>query len=88
MIEVKVRHNNVEKALRIFKRKIKDSGLFIEIKEREYYRKPSVIKNRKKGLGKVRSWLKQREINSECCGEPPTTGLREKIKQDRNFRHN
>ena len=85
MIEVKVRHNNIENALRIFKRKIKDSGLFIELKEREYYKKPSVVKKRKAGLGKVRNWLKQKEINSDWCGKPPTRGLRERVKQDQNF---
>ena len=45
MLEVKVRKNNVEHALRILKRKIKDSGLMLELREREFYTKPSV-KNR------------------------------------------
>ena len=48
MIEVKVRHNNIETALRIFKRKIKDDGLFMEIKRNEFYKKPSEIKKQKK----------------------------------------
>ena len=36
MLEVKVRKNNVEHALRILKRKIKDSGLMLELRQREY----------------------------------------------------
>ena len=40
-MEVQVRNNNVEKALRQLKRKIKKSGLLIELKERQYYQKPS-----------------------------------------------
>ena len=47
MLEVKVRKNNVEHALRILKRKIKDSGLMLELRQREYYENPSV-KNRER----------------------------------------
>ena len=43
-IKVVVRDNNVEKALSIFKRKVKDSGLMYELREREHYKKPSEIK--------------------------------------------
>ena len=32
-----VRNNNVEKALRVLKRKIKKNGLMQELKERQYY---------------------------------------------------
>ena len=49
-MEVQVRNNNVEKALRQLKRKIKKSGLLIELKERQYYQKPS----EKKRLAKKR----------------------------------
>ena len=47
-MEVQVRNNNVEKALRQLKRKIKKSGLLIELKERQYYQKPSLIKREAK----------------------------------------
>ena len=40
-MEVKVKKNNVEYALRLLKRKIKDSGLMVELRERQYYKKPS-----------------------------------------------
>ena len=33
-------------------------------------------------MGKVRNWLKQRELNQDWCGEPPTSGLKEKIKKE------
>ena len=42
MLQVKVKHNNIEYALRLFKRQIKDSGLMVELREREHYTKPSV----------------------------------------------
>ncbi len=83
MINIKVKHNNIEYALRLFKRKIKDSGLMVELREREYYTKPSVKRATKKKLGKVRNWLNQKKLNSDWCGEPPTSGLKEKLKKER-----
>ena len=40
-MEVKVKKNNIEFALRLLKRKIKDSGLMVELRERQYYTKRS-----------------------------------------------
>ena len=37
MTTIIVRNNNVEKALRVLKRKIKKNGLMQELKERQYY---------------------------------------------------
>ena len=82
-MEVKVKKNNVEFALRLLKRKIKDSGLMVELRERQYYKKPSAIRSEKKKLGKVRSWIRQHENNPDWCGEPPTAGLKEKLKRQR-----
>ncbi len=48
MIEVKVKHNNIEKALRIFKRKVKDSRILYDLSERSYYTKPSMKKRKMK----------------------------------------
>ena len=55
---VQVRNNNVEKALRVLKKKIKKAGLLQEIKERQYYQKPSEKKRKAKAAGKAR-WLKK-----------------------------
>ena len=41
IIEVTVRNNNVDQALRILKRKMQKEGLFREIKRRRSYEKPS-----------------------------------------------
>ena len=83
MLQVKVKHNNIEYALKLFKRQIKDSGLMVELRERQHYTKPSVKRATKKKLGRVRNWLKQRQLNPDWCGEPPTSGLKEKIKKER-----
>lgn len=38
----------IDKALRRFKKKIKDSGILQELRERECYEKPSMMRKRKK----------------------------------------
>ena len=83
MLEVKVKHNNIEFALRLLKRKVKDSGLMVELRERQYHTKPSVKRATERKLGRVRNWMKQKQLNPEWCGEPPTSGLKEKIKKER-----
>ncbi len=55
---VEVRDGNVEKALRKFKKKIQESGLLIELKERETYEKPTTRRKRKKSSARNR-WQKQ-----------------------------
>ena len=82
-MQVKVKHNNIDGALRILKRKIKDSGLMVELRERQYYKKPSAKRSEQIKLGKVRNWIKQHQMNPDWCGEPPTAGLKEKIKKER-----
>ena len=65
MIEVIVKHNNIDKALRILKRKIKEDRLFVTLREREYYRKPSDIKREKKAKARLRNKYKvEKENNS------------------------
>ena len=44
MFKVTVKNNKIEHALRILKKKVKDSGMLIELREREFYTKPSVKK--------------------------------------------
>ena len=82
-MQVKVKNNNIDSALRLLKRKIKDDGLMVELRERKYYTKPSVKRATKKKLGRVRSWLNQKKLDPGWCGEPPTSGLKEKIKKER-----
>ena len=43
-IEVLVRDNNVEKALRVLKKKLQKDGLFRELRMRQFYEKPSLKK--------------------------------------------
>lgn len=54
---VLVTDGNVEKALRKFKKKIQNSGLLLELRERETYVKPTTRRKIKKGQAKSR-WKK------------------------------
>ena len=56
MIKVEVRKGqSVEKALKIFKRKVKDSGIMFDLKERSYYKKPSQLKREQRNKAKLRA---------------------------------
>ena len=46
-LEVKVRNNNIEKAMRQLKKKVMKDGLLKELKRRQYYEKPSLKRQRK-----------------------------------------
>ena len=41
-IEVQVRNNNVEKAIRVLKKKIQKDGLMKELRQRQHYEKPTL----------------------------------------------
>jgi small subunit ribosomal protein S21 len=57
---VVVQNDNVEKALRKFKKKIMESGKLQELREREFYEKPTTERKRKKSQAK-RRWQKKIE---------------------------
>jgi small subunit ribosomal protein S21 len=46
-MRVEVRNGNVEKALKILKKKLFDDGAIRDAMERRYYEKPSVTRRRK-----------------------------------------
>ena len=64
-IKVVVKNNNYEKALSIFKRKVKDSNLMFELREREYYKKPSAIRKEIKNKAKARNYWKKIKLLEE-----------------------
>lgn len=45
---VEVRNNNVDRAIRLLKRKLAEEGVFKELQERRFYEKPSDKKRREK----------------------------------------
>ena len=54
-LSVTVFNNNVDGALKVLKRKIKNSGLMQDLRSREYYEKPSKLRREKKNLQKLRN---------------------------------
>ena len=55
---VYVRNDNVEQAMRKFKKKMQDSGLIQELRDRECYEKPTTLRKRKASAAKNR-WKKK-----------------------------
>ena len=54
-LSVEVYNNNIEGALKIFKRKVKDSKLMLDLKEKSYFKKPSVKKREKRAIARARN---------------------------------
>ncbi len=63
-MEIRVDSNDVEKALRLLKRKIQRDGLFRELKNRRFYEKPSLRKKRKRREAQKRK-LKGLRLNRQ-----------------------
>lgn len=61
---VLVTDGNVEKAMRKFKKKIQNSGLLLELRERETYVKPTTRRKTAKSLAKKRwqKYVKSQEL--------------------------
>tara|TARA_Y100001001_G_C7819999_1_gene243078 strand:+ start:325 stop:534 length:210 start_codon:yes stop_codon:yes gene_type:complete len=57
IVQVSVRENNVEQALRVLKKKMQREGLFREMKKRRHYEKPSEKRAREQSEA-VRRWRK------------------------------
>jgi ribosomal protein S21 len=55
LIYVKVHKGQIDKALSILKKKVKESKLMVELREREFYRKPSDLKKEKKAKARLRN---------------------------------
>jgi small subunit ribosomal protein S21 len=51
MLVVHVRHNDVDAALRVLKKKVQKAGITSELRKHRYYEKPSQRRRRKKQAG-------------------------------------
>tara|TARA_R100000908_G_C3674731_1_gene96106 strand:- start:417 stop:620 length:204 start_codon:yes stop_codon:yes gene_type:complete len=62
-LEVKVRNNNVEKAIRQLKKKVMKEGILKEVKMRQYFEKPTLKRQRKakEGLKRISKLKRQQE---------------------------
>ena len=55
---VEVRNNDVTRALRKFKKQMQEDGILQELRQREFYEKPSIKRKKAKAAARSR-WLKQ-----------------------------
>ena len=54
-LQVDVYDGQVEKAIRILKKKVKESNLFLDLRKKSYYEKPSRVRREKKNLAILRN---------------------------------
>ena len=57
-LQVEVYDGQVEKALRIFKKKVKESNIMLDLRKKSYYEKPSKLRRERKNLAKLRNKYK------------------------------
>ena len=57
-LQVEVYDGQVEKAIRIFKKKVKESNIMLDLRKKSYYEKPSRLRRERKNLAKLRNKYK------------------------------
>jgi len=66
-LTVEVRNNDINGALRRFKRKVNEDGILQMLKQKEFYEKPSEKRKKAKAAGKAR-WQKKLARRKEEFG--------------------
>ena len=61
-MRIAVRNNNINSALRVLKRKTKES--LVSLREKEFYEKPSTKRNKAKQAARIRELRRQRKQNN------------------------
>ena len=76
-MQVFVRDNNVDQALRILKKKMQREGVFREMKQRRFYEKPSARTTREKGeaVRRARKAARKQAIREGLIAAPPKKKL-------------
>tara|TARA_B100001013_G_scaffold339441_1_gene261475 strand:- start:799 stop:1041 length:243 start_codon:yes stop_codon:yes gene_type:complete len=77
-ITVEVRGGNLEKAMRVLKKKVQKSGILKDYREKQYYMKPSE-KKREKAKERTKVLRKMQKANDEFMGYRWVKG--EKVKK-------
>lgn len=72
-MQVLVRDNNIDQALRVLKRKMQREGVFREMKQRRSYEKPSERKTREKSeaIRRARKLARKQAIREGLIPAPP-----------------
>ena len=76
-MQVFVRDNNVDQALRVLKKKMQREGVFREMKRRRFYEKPSSKATREKGeaVRRARKAARKQAIREGLIAAPPKKKL-------------
>jgi small subunit ribosomal protein S21 len=76
-LQVFVRDNNVDQALRVLKKKMQREGVFREMKQRRFYEKPSAKTTREKGeaVRRARKAARKQAIREGLIAAPPKKKL-------------
>ena len=63
-ITVEVRNGNLEKAMRVLKKKVMKEGIIKEVRRRQFYQKPSEIRReaKKEGIKNFKKKMKKLEL--------------------------
>ncbi len=74
-MQVLVRDNNVDQALRVLKKKMQREGVFREMKRRRFYEKPSEKAAREKGeaLRRARKLARKQAVRDGLIAAPRKT---------------
>lgn len=72
-MQVFVRDNNIDQALRILKKKMQREGVFREMKRRRFYEKPSTRATREKGeaVRRARKQARKKAVREGLIAAPP-----------------
>lgn len=75
-LQVIVRDNNVDQALRVLKKRLQREGVFREMKRRSYYEKPSEKRSREaaQAVRRVRKEARKRAIREGLIDGPKRKG--------------
>ena len=66
-LRVEVRNGDLNYALRKFKKKVQEDGILQDLKDRQFYTKPSEVRKKAKAAGRAR-WLKQLRKRKQDLG--------------------
>lgn len=79
-MQVLVRDNNIDQALRVLKKKMQREGVFREMKKRRAYEKPSERKTRHKAdaIRRARKLARKQAIREGLLPAPPKKKLSER----------
>jgi small subunit ribosomal protein S21 len=71
-LQILVRNNNVDQALRVLKKRMQREGVFRELKRRRYYEKPSVRATREKAeaIRRMRKLARKQAIRDGLIAAP------------------